>query len=279
MLLVPAAASARRPGPAVRLQRCQTVRHVGAAQGVEVRDGFIYIYGDAKTGVILQYRKAGSKRRPRLKYTGVQIRLTKNGENIIPHPTGLTHRPGLGTFIGNTVAGKGTIYKIDWQRALKDRTLDNAVQARIEDTAARNGTRPEFVKWGGKWLLATSDYGDRGNEVRLYDPLKLAAARTSQDPGVVQARFPAGPWVQSLHWVPGGKRGGKLALVQNQVAGLRWRLTLGERDRDGKLRLRPPLDLAPRDELEGFSMIDSKSCVLVSSSSRRNVWLGSLRDR
>jgi hypothetical protein len=47
----------------------------------------------------------------------------------------------------------------------------------IQDDAAVNGCRPEFVQLKGKVYLATVDYGDVRPEVRLYDPEKLLAAR------------------------------------------------------------------------------------------------------
>ena len=43
----------------------------------------------------------------------------------------------------------------------------------IEDDAAVNGCRPEFVQVNGRTLLATADYGDVRPEIRLLDPEAL----------------------------------------------------------------------------------------------------------
>jgi hypothetical protein len=45
--------------------------------------------------------------------------------------------------------------------------LDAAVLEVLQDAAAINGCRPEFVTTGGRRLLATADYGDIHPEIRL----------------------------------------------------------------------------------------------------------------
>ena len=93
---------------------------------------------------------------------------------------------------------------------------DRAVLDVIDDDAAVNGCRPEFVRLGDRDYLATADYGDVRPEVRLYDPQKLVKARRSSAPGVVVHRVLCGPFNQNLHW---DARRGQLTCVQNVIAG------------------------------------------------------------
>ena len=80
----------------------QTLEKLGACQGASQHDGFVYLYGDANPGVIRQYTvDAGPV--PKLQYTGLEIALTRNGVNLINHPTGLTWNPQFGTYLGNTI--------------------------------------------------------------------------------------------------------------------------------------------------------------------------------
>jgi hypothetical protein len=168
-------AAAAKP---VVLDKPITAQGIGAGQGVEVRDGRVYLYGDAATGIIREYDLVDNSA---LTFTGRQVQLTTGTQDLMPHPTGLTVGPDLTTFIGNTVSEKGTIFRIDWARALANGTLDGAVLGTIADDLAVNGTRPEYVRVGARWLVATADYGALGNEVRLYDPERLkTAARTSE---------------------------------------------------------------------------------------------------
>jgi hypothetical protein len=62
---------------------------------------------------------------------------------------------------------KGVIYHFDWDKAWEDGDFGRAVLDVVEDDAAVNGCRPEFVTVGGKEYLATADYGDARPEVRL----------------------------------------------------------------------------------------------------------------
>lgn len=259
-------------GPPLAMQRTQTAKGLGAGQGVEVRDGLVYLYGDGETGVILEYEAAGTP--PVLIFTGRRVRLTRNGEDLIPHPTGLTHHPLYGTFIGNTVAGVGTIYQIDWKQAFRDGNLDRAVLHTIRDDAAVNGTRPEFVQRDGRWLIATADYGDLQNEVRLYDPQRLAEADRTTAPGVIVARYPCGPWVQNLCWIDDRNM---LVLVQNQLEGLKWRLSCVSDWSPGAFAQAAVVDQKPEDELEGFHVLPDGRAVWLSSSRVDNLrtgWFG-----
>lgn len=254
------------PQPRVELLACQTLDGLGSAQGVRCHHGFVYAFGDSDTGVVREYRLHADALR--LQPTGRAVRLTQHGANLLPHPTGFAFHPTLGAFLGDTVRGRGVIWRIDWPRALADGNLDHAVINRCADDLAVNGCRPEFVRYRGRPCVATSDYGPCGNEVRLYDPLALGRVdRTSLD-GVLVARFPCGPWVQSLHWLDAD---GLLALVQNQRAGLGYRLTfLDPQAPDAPARV---VDLDhPADELEGFTLLTPGLSLLLSSSTRDNAW-------
>jgi hypothetical protein len=123
-------------------------------------------------------------------------------------------------------------------------------------------------------VIASSDYGPEGNEVRLYDPERLLAAERTSDEGVLLARFPCGPWVQNLHWIDSL---GTLVLVQNQIEGRRYRLTFAQLETGADLTNAPRVDLEPTDELEGFVLLGGGRCLLVSSARTDNVWLGDLR--
>ncbi|MEM6505787.1 MAG: hypothetical protein AAF711_10005, partial [Planctomycetota bacterium] len=249
----------------------QTIEGVGACQGVFVHEGSVWMYGDDKDrGVIKRLEWSGPDvpDGPHLVDVGEKYKLKlyrdysvkqqpdmKLPSEPIPHPTGLTHHDDYGTFIGNTVDQKGTIFHITWWGFKQSGSLDTWIQNVIEDDLAKNGTRPEFVRWNGRWLIATADYGDAGNALRLYDPEKLKKAKKTSDPGVLVAEFQCGPFVQSMHWID---EENTLVLAQNQVAGLRYRLTLlkfGEGDTPP--RVERMIDLGyPEDELEGFAILE-----------------------
>ncbi|NJL30889.1 MAG: hypothetical protein HC898_04255 [Phycisphaerales bacterium] len=216
-------------------------------------------------------------------YTGRQVELTQQGKDLVSHPTGLTHHPDYGTFLGDTVAGKGVIYHIDWQRLWADGNLNHAVLHVVHDDAAINGTRPEFVTYQGKVCIATSDYGDKDNAVRLYDPVKLKTARRTTEPGVMVQSMPCGAFVQSLLW---DEHDQLLVLVQKYDPGLGWRLT-GLKLEGPELKGQSPLrlfapfdDFSPADELEGFHLLPGTGRnlgVFLTSHKQSNVWLGSVK--
>ncbi|MGB0717027.1 MAG: hypothetical protein ACPGXK_14185 [Phycisphaerae bacterium] len=247
----------------------QTVRGLGAGQGVEVRDGFVYLYGDADTGVIREFRsRAHADYRQRLTPTGRSIRLTRGGRDVIGHPTGLTFHPAFGTVLGNTVNGVGTIYFLDWEQALADGHLDRSILHVVKDDAAVNGTRPEFVEFDGRWYVATSDYGASGNEIRLYDPTVLRRVNRTSEEGVLQHSWSCTPWVQNLYWHGSDKH---LMLVQNQIEGLRWRLTVLAMTPDGPEEMQV-VDLDDYDdELEGFHLLSRDDALFYTSSREGNV--------
>ena len=256
--------------------------------GASIHDGFVYLYGDlyqkehiSGPGVIRQYSYQPDEHGvPRLTYTGLEIMLTRHAENLINHPTGLTWNPAYGCYLGNTVTKtkKGTIYHLNWTQMLIDRNLDNAVLNVTDDDLAVQGCRPEFVRHGNRWLLATADYGHVRNAVRLYDPVLLASAKATSEPSVLVEQFPCTAWVQQLHWIDSA---GLLIIAQNQIEGRRWRLTPAypwKPDAPTDFRSITPFDDIPYpSELEGFSMIDSEYCVLVNSSGKENVTIARLK--
>jgi hypothetical protein len=254
---------------------------LGAAQGIAVRDGKIYAYGDLwsakpRVGVIREYDLD-------LKPTGRAVWLRREGKPLILHPTGLTWDAKWGTFLGDTVKKKAVIYRLDWDRAWTDGNLDHAVIDAIEDDAAVNGCRPTFVTVGGRTLLATADYGDVRPEIRLCDPEVLLATHRTSAPGVIVHRVLCGAWNQNLHW---DAASGRLTCVQNVIEGRGWRLDtidLARAVADGRVggpsvRVRSAT-FPPHDELEGYWPLDGTRVLLISSSQRDNIVVGVIRPR
>ncbi|MEM9065593.1 MAG: hypothetical protein AAGB51_08910 [Planctomycetota bacterium] len=274
-----ASSFSQRLGPA-SIEIIRTETHHGtqpgislAGQGVCIFDGKVYLYGDANPGLIREFDFVNERLVP----TGREVRLTRDGEDVLPHPTGLTVHPRLGCFIGDTVRQKGVIWHIDWYRAWADGTLDNAILNQTIDDIAVNGTRPEWVRYQGRWLIATSDYGNDSNSLRLYDPSRLAnVSRTSME-GVLIHRWPCGSFVQRLHWIDDAEQ---LVLVQNQRPGLLYRVTCVElRPELETLTGFEPIDLdRPTDELEGFGLLDDGYAVMLSAYPEDNTHIVRLID-
>jgi hypothetical protein len=252
---------------------------LGAAQGIAVRDGTVYAYGDVyggspRMGVIREYDS-------NLAPTGRQVKLGRAGRPLIIHPTGLTWDRRFGTFLGDTVLKKAIIYRLDWDRAWADGTLDHAVLDTIDDDTAINGCRPTFVEIGGRALIATADYGDVRPELRLYDPGAMLKAGRTSAPGVVVHRVLCGPFNQNLHWDSASHR---LTCVQNVIEGRGWRLDVLDLDRalaDGRasgpgVRVRT-FTFNPHDELEGYWPLDAQRSLIVTSGRRDNITLGVIR--
>ncbi len=131
---------------------------LGAVQGVSFHDGKVYLYGDVwnaepRVGVIREYSADYCP-------TNRVVWLRKDNQPLLLHPTGLTWSNRWGTFVGDTVEQKGVIYHLDWERALAEGNLNHAVLDVIDDDAAVNGSRPEFVKFQGREYIATADYGE-----------------------------------------------------------------------------------------------------------------------
>jgi len=264
---------------AIEQSKTYSISDLGDAQGIVVRDGKIYICGDVNTakpriGAIREYDLE-------MKPTGRVVWLRKDGKPLILHPTGLTWNDRFGTFLGDTVNKKATIYRLDWERAWRDGTLDNAVLAVIEDDAAVNGCRPMFVKLDGRTLLATSDYGNVRPEIRLCDPERMLSAGRTSAPDVIVHRVLCGPWNQNMHW---DDSSGVLTLVQNVIEGRGWRLdrvNLARAVADGRVE-GPSVRVAtrtfpPHDELEGYWPLDREREMLITSSPRDNLVIGVVR--
>ena len=252
---------------------------LGAGQGVAIRDGKVYAYGDVwsanpRVGVIREYDMD-------LKPTGRQVWLRRGGKPLILHPTGLTWDARFDTFLGDTVNKKATIYRLDWERAWRDGNLDSAVLDAVEDDAAVNGCRPEFVTLGGRTYLATADYGDIRPEIRLLDPVALLKSGRTSAPGVVVHRVLAGPWNQGLYW---DRDSGRLVCVENVIEGRGWRLDtldLARAVADGRadgpgVRIQR-VTFEPHDELEGYCPLDRSRGLFITSGRSRNLLMGVVR--
>jgi hypothetical protein len=258
----------------------QTMTGLGAMQGVGFRDDNVYLFGDVwdakpRVGVLREYTRD-------YEATGRVVWLRREGVPLIRHPTGLAWHKRWGTFLGDTVNRKAVIYRLDWERAWADGDLSRAVLDVIDDDAAVNGCRPEFVTLGGRDYLATADYGDVRPEVRLYDPEKLLRAKRSSAPGVVAHRFLCGPHNQSLHW---DAARGRLTCVQNVIAGRGWRLDILDLARavsDGRatgpgVRVRS-LTFLPHDELEGYRPLGERGGLFITSSRKNNLVVGEIKE-
>ena len=258
--------------------RSLTMDGLGAMQGASFHEGKLYLYGDVydaqpRVGVIREYTTD-------YQATGRVIWLRKNDQPLLHHPTGLTWSTRLGTFLGDTVEQKGVIYHFDWAQALADGNLDRAVLDIIDDDAAVNGCRPEFVTIGDKELLATADYGDIKPEVRLYDPGRLIEAKRSSAPGVIAGRFLCGPFNQNLHW---DEARGQLTCIQNVIAGRGWQLDVLDLSRalaDGRawgpgVRVKK-WTFPPHDELEGYRPLADEQGLFVTSSRKDNLTVGKM---
>lgn len=258
------------------LKRSITVDSLGACQGISYQQGRIFLYGDREVGMIREYKMINDS----LVYQHKEYKLTQNGQDVINHPTGVAYNGTGPTFMGNSIRlnpegtkWRAVIYCINWKGLLTTGTLDGNLLNTIEDDACIQGTRPEYVKYNNKWYVATADYGNHGNEVRLYDPEKLKKAAKTSEPGVLYKKFTCTPWVQNLHWIADK---GVLVLIQNQIEGRKWRFTYVDLKKSveaGKQVVISQVDHIDRgDELEGFSFIgDDEKGIAVTSSRKNNV--------
>jgi hypothetical protein len=260
----------------MHLDRSITIDSLGACQGISYQHGRIFLYGDREVGMIREFKLVNDS----LVYLNKEYKLTQNGQDVISHPTGVAYN-GVGpTFMGNSVKmnPEGTIWKtniycIDWNALLKKGTLDGPLLNTIDDDACIQGTRPEYVKYHNKWYVATADYGNHGNEVRLYDPEKLATCKKTTEPGVLFKKFTCTPWVQNLNWIADK---GLLVLIQNKIEGRQWLFTYVDLEKSidaGKQVVVGQVEHIDRaDELEGFSFLgNDKKGIAVTSSRKNNV--------
>jgi hypothetical protein len=265
------------PGDNIRmlLLHSYSIDSLGACQGASWQQGRLFLYGDREVGMIREYKMDHDS----LLYQGKECRLTLHDTDVINHPTGIAWNNGQGpTFIGNSIrlnkegtSWKAMIYAVDWKGLLHTGNLDGNLLSTIEDDTCVQGTRPEYVQYKNKWYVATADYGDKRNEVRLYDPALLAKAKKTSDKGVLVKKFSCTPWVQNLQWIPSK---GVLVLIQNQIEGRKWRFTyldLARSIETGTQQVLKVVDEFDRgDELEGFTFLGNYTRGLAVSSSRRN---------
>lgn len=255
------------------LTRATTVDSLGACQGISYQNGRVFLYGDREIGMIREYQLKGDS----LVDLHKESALTIAGKDLINHPTGIAYHTGRPTFIGNSVKPaveggkwKAVIYQVNWEGLLKTGKLDGNLISTIEDDACIQGTRPEYVEYNKKWYVATADYGNNGNEVRLYDPEALSKASKTSETGVLFKKFSCTPWVQNLHWIADK---GIVVLIQNQVEGRKWRFTyvdLKKSIASGKQEVIKEVDIDRADELEGFSFMGSKTAGIAVTSSKAN---------
>jgi hypothetical protein len=256
------------------ITKSYSIDSLGACQGISYQKGKIFLYGDREVGMIREYKQLGDS----LQYQNQEIRLTVDGKDVINHPTGMAVHEKMPVFIGNSIRlnpegtlWKAVIYHVNWEGMQKTHTLDGNLLQTIDDDTCIQGTRPEYVEYNHKWYVATADYGDKGNEVRLYDPHLLAMNTKTTAKGVLVKKFTCTPWVQNLHWVPEKKQ---LVLIQNQSEGRKWRFTYIDLEKSiqtGKQETIRVVDINERgDELEGFTFLQSPETGIAVSSSRRN---------
>jgi hypothetical protein len=273
-LIAIAVCAFKAPNIDMTLDRSITVDSLGACQGVSYQSGRIFLYGDREVGMIREFKMDGDS----LVYLHKESKLTLNGKDLISHPTGIAYNGADPTFIGNSVKmnpegtlWKTTIYCVDWNGLLKTGTLDGNLINTIDDDACIQGARPEYVKYHGKWYVASADYGNHGNEVRLYDPEKLKSCKKSSEAGVLYKKFTCTPWVQNMKFIADK---GMLVLIQNKIEGRQWRFTYIDLEKSidaGKQIVLSQVDYIDRgDELEGFSFIGDDQKGLAVTSSRKN---------
>jgi hypothetical protein len=255
------------------IDRSLSIDSLGACQGVSYQKGRLFLYGDREVGMIREFKLEDDS----LIYLPRESKLTVNGEDVINHPTGVAFHEKDPVFLGNSIRlnkegtlWKAMIYCVNWNGLLQTGTLDGNLLNTIEDDACIQGTRPEYVRYKRKWLVATADYGDKGNEVRLYDPQLLQSAKKTSEPGVVVKKFTCTPWVQNLNYIPDRDQ---LVLIQNQIEGRRWRFTyvdLAKSIESGKQEVIKVIDMDRQDELEGFTFLNNTNKGIAVSSSRKN---------
>lgn len=258
----------------MQITKSFSVDSLGACQGASCQEGKIFFYGDREVGVIREYKQDGDS----LLYVNHEMKLTVGGQDVINHPTGIAVHGNLPVFIGNSIRlntegtlWRAVIYHVNWKGLQKTGTLDGNLINTIDDDTCIQGTRPEYVQYNNKWYVATADYGEKTNEVRLYDPAALAKAKKTSEKGVLVKKFSCSPWVQNLLWIPEKKQ---LLLIQNQIEGKKWRFTYLDLEKSiasGKQEVLRVVDIPERgDELEGFTFIQSIHTGIAVSSSRRN---------
>ena len=252
-----------------------TIDSLGACQGVSYQNGKVFLYGDREVGVIKEYKISGDT----LVAMNKEMKLTLHDTDVINHPTGIAYHADYPVFIGNSIRlnkegtlWRAVIYCIDWKGLQRTGTLDGNLRNTIQDDTCIQGTRPEYVQYKKKWYVATADYGNKVNEVRLYVPAILKNAKKTSDKNVLYKKFTCTPWVQNLYWVA---EKGILILIQNQIEGRKWRFTYVDLEKSidaGIASVIKVIDIDRNDELEGFTFLNNyKRGIAVTSSKKNNV--------
>lgn len=257
----------------MKIEHSFNIDSLGACQGVSYQNESVFLYGDREVGMIREYKTEGDS----LIDLHKEIKLTLNDSDVINHPTGIAYHDKNPVFIGNSIRlnkegtlWRAVIYCVNWEGLQRTGRLDDNLLNTIEDDACIQGTRPEYVKYKEKWYVATADYGNKRNEVRLYDPSILQKAKRTAEKGVVYKKFVCSPWVQNLNWM---EDKGMLVLIQNQVEGRKWRFTyvdLAKSIESGKEQVIKVIDIDRDDELEGFTFLNNLSKGIAVTSSRKN---------
>ena len=152
-----------------------------------------------------------------------------------------------------------------------------AVLAEVSDDVLSGGTRPERVRVGEVWRLASAGYldADAGNTLRLFDAAALVGAGSTAEPGVLVATAPIGPWVQSLAYFESLDL---LVAAQNLSYGSGWRISVAPLDAEGALGEVQVIEAGlPGGELEGIHPLgDGVHAVLITSGKVDNLWIAAL---
>lgn len=254
-----------------------TIPDIGACQGVSLINNKLYFYGDRsdltpRRGEIHEYTLG-------MKPTGRRLILNRRDKPVMTHPTGIAYLDKNHVLIGNTVNQRAVIFLVDWELAWKEGGLDNAIRNEVVDDLAINGCRPlAIAAFGTRWI-ATADYGDQKNEVRLYDPARMMSAKRTSEKGVLLKKFRMGPFNQNLAW---SAERGQLIGIQNVVPGLGWRLQFVDLaqavenqdvlDKGGAMK--QEWVFPAHTELEGFTELPDGRWVMVTAHRQNNVWIG-----
>jgi hypothetical protein len=189
-----------------------TARHIKKLNGVEIREGSIFAYGqdNAGNGKIVEYKW----KRNDLHSTGYENGISLG--TTIKQPTGMTYHDTLGTFLGNSNEIRNEIIFIDWDILKNSRNLGWATVNTTIDDLAKNTSKPEFVQYRGEWFLASVDMGDYSSTIRLYDPLELQSATYTSDYGVLRHAINAPRNIANIYW---HNATGELLLAKKKIFG------------------------------------------------------------